>query len=117
MMCDCYQKVDEKLKPKGFKLASKLFLYKVQEADLTLKHVMVLPVERLDGARMKRGDPKTVEISYCPFCGKKQSEKSDEQELTPAEKAKGRSANYHHMSAQEQWDEDKRLGILDWDGK
>jgi hypothetical protein len=37
--------------------------------------------------------------------------------LTDAEKAKGRSPGYHGMSNQEQWDEDKRLGILDWDGK
>lgn len=37
--------------------------------------------------------------------------------LTPAEKAKGRSDGYHDMSPRDQWDEDKRLGILDWDGK
>jgi len=37
-------------------------------------------------------------------------------ELTEAEKAKGRSSDYHQMSAREQWEEDKRLGILDWDG-
>lgn len=35
----------------------------------------------------------------------------------PAEKAKGRSEGYHQMSAEDQWAEDKRLGILDWDGK
>jgi hypothetical protein len=27
-----------------------------------------------------------------------------------------RSANYWDMSSEEQWQEDKRLGILDWDG-
>lgn len=37
--------------------------------------------------------------------------------LTPAEAAKGRSSHYYSLSPQEQWDEDKRLGILDWDGK
>lgn len=37
-------------------------------------------------------------------------------ELTPQEKAKGRSAGYWEMSAEDQWAEDKRLGILDWDG-
>lgn len=36
--------------------------------------------------------------------------------LTPQEKAKGRSSNYWQMSAEDQWAEDKRLGILDWDG-
>lgn len=33
-----------------------------------------------------------------------------------AEAAKKRSPNYFDMSAEEQWEEDKRLGILDWDG-
>jgi len=37
--------------------------------------------------------------------------------LTPQERAKGRSENYHSMSSEDQWAEDKRLGILDWDGK
>jgi hypothetical protein len=37
--------------------------------------------------------------------------------LTPQEKAKGRSEGYWEMSADAQWTEDKRLGILDWDGK
>jgi hypothetical protein len=37
--------------------------------------------------------------------------------LSPqAEKAKQRSPNYEQLSGQEQWDEDKELGILDWDG-
>lgn len=36
--------------------------------------------------------------------------------LTPAEKAKGRSESYWSMSSEDQWAEDKRLGILDWDG-
>lgn len=37
--------------------------------------------------------------------------------LTPQEKSKGRSENYWDMTPSEQWAEDKRLGILDWDGK
>lgn len=36
--------------------------------------------------------------------------------LNEKEIAKGRSSTYYQMSGQEQWDEDKRLGILDWDG-
>jgi hypothetical protein len=34
-----------------------------------------------------------------------------------AQQAKKRSPNYKQMTPQEQWEEDKRLGILDWDGK
>jgi hypothetical protein len=37
--------------------------------------------------------------------------------LTAAEKGKGRSVGYWDMSASDQWAEDRRLGILDWDGK
>lgn len=38
------------------------------------------------------------------------------QELTEKERAKGRSESYHDLSPSDQWAEDKRLGILDWDG-
>jgi hypothetical protein len=37
-------------------------------------------------------------------------------ELDEKEKAKGRSTDYWDMDSREQWAEDKRLGILDWDG-
>lgn len=36
--------------------------------------------------------------------------------ITDTERTLGRSENYDSMSGQDQWDEDKRLGILDWDG-
>lgn len=36
--------------------------------------------------------------------------------LTAVEVAKGRTPNYHSLSPREQWAQDKRLGILDWDG-
>jgi hypothetical protein len=32
------------------------------------------------------------------------------------EKAKERRQDYSTLSPQEQWEEDKNLGILDWDG-
>lgn len=38
------------------------------------------------------------------------------QKINDKEKSKGRSAGYHSMNARDQWAEDKRLGILDWDG-
>lgn len=37
-------------------------------------------------------------------------------QLNPKERMKGRSENYWQMSSEAQWAEDKRLGILDWDG-
>jgi hypothetical protein len=36
--------------------------------------------------------------------------------ITQKERDKGRSEHYWGMTAREQWDEDKKLGILDWDG-
>lgn len=33
------------------------------------------------------------------------------------ERAKQRSDNYDDLSPEQQWEEDKELGILDWDGK
>jgi hypothetical protein len=36
-------------------------------------------------------------------------------ELSEVEIILGRSQNYYQMTSEEQWDEDKRLGILDWD--
>lgn len=34
----------------------------------------------------------------------------------PSDGARLRSPGYAQMSAREQWEEDKALGILDWDG-
>jgi len=45
-----------------------------------------------------------------------EEQKVGERELTELEKRVGRSKNYHTKSAREQWAEDKRKGILDWNG-
>lgn len=47
---------------------------------------------------------------------KKDSTKPVTRKLNAKEKAKGRSRDYWDMSPEDQWAEDKRLGILDWDG-
>lgn len=36
--------------------------------------------------------------------------------ITPLERSLGRSERHRDMSPQEQWEDDKRNGILDWDG-
>lgn len=46
----------------------------------------------------------------------KDDDKPKKQELNEKERAKGRSEGYWEMSPEDQWAEDKRLGILDWDG-
>ena len=47
---------------------------------------------------------------------KKEKPKKPSRELDEKEKTKGRSTDYWDMNPRDQWDEDKRLGILDWDG-
>lgn len=37
--------------------------------------------------------------------------------VVPKEKAKERPKDFEELSPQEQWDIDKELGILDWDGR
>ena len=39
-----------------------------------------------------------------------------ERKLSDLEKLTGRSPNYYSKTPWEQWDKDKALGILDWDG-
>jgi len=40
-------------------------------SNLNLGHTYCLPLQRADGAKIKRADPKTITISHCPFCGAK----------------------------------------------
>jgi hypothetical protein len=71
MKCNCYIDVNERLKDKGFRLSEKLFMFAVDD-DLGLTLTMGIPLERLDGKRLQRKDPKTLQISFCPMCGAKQ---------------------------------------------
>ena len=56
MNCDCITLVDKELEPKGFRLSTKLFMFRVSEETLDMRMVMVVPLERLDGGRLKRND-------------------------------------------------------------
>jgi hypothetical protein len=38
-------------------------------------------------------------------------------EISDRERELGRSEDYYNLSAEEQWAQDKGLGILDWDGR
>jgi hypothetical protein len=75
MNCKCLTKVDEKLKEKGFKLSGKLLMFGVDHDTLSMSLTCGWPLERLDGKRLSRSDPKTMQMSHCPFCGKKATEK------------------------------------------
>lgn len=69
MQCDCLTTVGAKLKEQGFRLSDKFQMFKISE-DMNLRLVLGFPLERLDDKRLKRSDPKTLEMTFCPFCGK-----------------------------------------------
>lgn len=77
--CSCWNDTDTKLREQGFMIS------KVCSALMMgLKRVMVkhyLPVQRIDGKRLKRSDPHGVTISFCPFCGRSINEHAEE--VTP----------------------------------
>ena len=66
--------------------------------------------------------PKYSHYSFCPNNGEPimmmiiNDDKKPSRKLDDKERAKGRSEGYWDMSPENQWAEDKRLGILDWDG-
>jgi len=56
---------------------------------------------------------------YLPWADKmikKLKKKKQPRRINEKEREKGRSADYWQMDVHDQWEEDKRLGILDWDG-
>ena len=46
----------------------------------------------------------------------KQSTHSVPRKINDLERRAGRSEDFYQLSAEEQWEQDKALGILDWDG-
>jgi hypothetical protein len=77
MNCKCATRIDAELEKRGFRLSPRLFTLRIDEKpEFNLRLTMVLPLERLDGKRLARKDPKTLEVSYCPFCGMDQAEEA-----------------------------------------
>ena len=75
-MCDCVEKINEKLEPMELRLASAL--------RITTMEVVFAPpqikLEKTGGKRFKRSDPKVLFASHCPWCGEKY-QKSEEKEV------------------------------------
>jgi hypothetical protein len=66
--CDCWQTMNVQLKEKGFKLSDKLLSCRM--TPTALKVMVALPLERLDGKKLRAGDPKVALASNCPWCGR-----------------------------------------------
>lgn len=65
--CTCWQDYDATLRDRGVKLSDKCKFIKAEGFTL----VYGIPLQRIDGKRMKRSDPKMIGMTYCPFCGRK----------------------------------------------
>lgn len=64
-MCECRQKMDEKLKDANGRLA--IAMQVTKDMDLVARYCV--ETEKLD--KSKRKPVPTVVASYCPFCGEK----------------------------------------------
>lgn len=66
--------------------------------------------------KTRKTAPKGAAIVDAMISNERERMKDQSQEAM-RERAKERSPDYPTMSPEEQWAEDKRLGILDWDGR
>lgn len=69
--CNCWVEKNDGLRKLGFKLSDACSMLELAEATLDVRSVRGLPLQRADGEKLRRGDPKMLQISYCPFCGTK----------------------------------------------
>lgn len=108
------------ISPDGEVLARETFMKKYALEGETLEDAQKRIIEEAcnacQGARVmpKDAGPNATTADTVPAphsCGKPDEEPSD-----GARRAALRNPGYEGMSAREQWEEDKALGILDWDG-
>lgn len=66
--CNCWEETDQKLQGKGFRLAPSLSALSWRQFG-SCPLIRLLPLTRADGTKVKRGEPSTLQISHCPFCG------------------------------------------------
>lgn len=65
--CGCWEKMNKAVAGNGMKLSDKGTGIRIVDGSLLV--VYGVPLERLDGKKLARADPKCVLMSYCPFCG------------------------------------------------
>ena len=59
--------MDNRLREKGFKIADACSALVIAENRLEARRY--LPLQRADGKKPSRAEPKGITISFCPFCG------------------------------------------------
>lgn len=67
--CNCYEQIREKLKAQGLAISDKCKAMRI--TDLKLSARLCFPLQSADGKKLKRGEPKFMFLSFCPFCGEK----------------------------------------------
>lgn len=68
--CTCWSDRDKALREGyGLKISDACEMLTI--GGLTIGHSYCLPLQRADGKKLGRNDPKTITISHCPFCGSK----------------------------------------------
>ena len=70
MNCKCLAEKNAELKKLGFKITPAYSMLAITE-DLGLTLTHGVPLVRIDGSRLRRDDPRILQISFCPFCGTK----------------------------------------------
>lgn len=75
MSCNCWQERDNGLRERfGLKISDACSALMVIEDTLDLRGAYGLSLQRVDGKKPKRKEPKFLEITHCPFCGEKYEE-------------------------------------------
>lgn len=69
--CNCWHDRDNGLRKLGFKISDACAMLVLIKESLSLKAQFGLPIQRVDGKKFLRDDPRMITISYCPFCGAK----------------------------------------------
>ena len=80
--CSCWETMNNLLREKGFKIADACSGFVMTPTSLEVRRY--LPLQRADGKKPKRTEPKGVSVSFCPFCG---------QSLLPNDKEEPRGPN------------------------
>lgn len=83
MNCKCLDRINERLKEQGLRLADGNFTHTFPDFEVRL----LIKTQPLAKARRAKATPSII-ASYCPFCGKKQKPTLND-EVEPANEALG----------------------------
>lgn len=73
--CSCWSDKNKGMREKGFEISDSCSALVIGVNGVTVQHY--LPLQRVDGKRLKRSDPHGITISFCPFCGHSLNEKTE----------------------------------------